>query len=64
MRVKVERCFNGNRDVYTYRMTLPDGRRESIRGEQWSRSLASEAKDRLSSLYHVNRDAIRFDHVN
>lgn len=61
MRVKVEACWGGNTRYY-FRLTLPDGSRECLRGEYWDRALASEALDLLVSLYGLRRSAIRFDH--
>lgn len=65
MRVKVERCWNGS--SYSFRLTLPDGRRESIdnpSGDWWRRSDAVKAKDKLCNLYGLKRDSIRFHHSN
>lgn len=61
MIVKVEACY-GSHYNFSFRLTLPDGRREFITGETWTRDIAIIAKDRISNLYHVERDAIRFDH--
>lgn len=61
MRIKVEACWGGN-TCYYFRLTLPDGSRECLRGEYWSRALAREALDKLVSLYGLRRSAIRFDH--
>lgn len=48
MRIKVETCCAGAR--YYFRLTLPDGSRECLRGEYWDRALAREALDMLVSL--------------
>jgi hypothetical protein len=40
---------------------MPDGRRESIRGEAWTRRTASEALDIIEKVYHIERGAVRFD---
>lgn len=61
MRIKVEACWGGNSRYY-FRLTLPDGSRECLRGEVWSRALAREALDMLVSLYGLRRSNIRFDH--
>lgn len=65
MIVKLEKCWNGGRS-YSFRLTLPDGRRESISGDDggWTKKRATEALDRLSTLYHLPRHSIRFHHVN
>ena len=61
MRIKVEACWAGN-ETYYFRLTLPCGARESIRGERWTRALASEALDKLEALYGVRRSSVRFTH--
>ena len=60
MTIKVEACYGGN-DHYTFRLTMPDGSRESIRGVKWTRKLASEALDIMVNVYGYNRRRIRFD---
>ena len=60
MRIRVETCCAGTR--YYFRLTLPGGAREYLRGEAWSRALAREALDRLEALYGLRRSAIRFAH--
>jgi hypothetical protein len=63
MVVKVSYCWSGN-EHYSYRLELPCGRRESVRWNgYWSRAVAKEALDRLSSLYGLDRRKIRFRHV-
>lgn len=61
MRIKVEACWGGNQ-CYYFRLTLPDGSREYLRGEYWDRALAREALDKLEALYGLRRSAIRFVH--
>ena len=60
MRIKVEACTAGSR--YYFRLTLPCGARECLRGDVWSRALAREALDKLEVLYGLRRSAIRFVH--
>ena len=60
MRIKVEACWGGN-TCYYFRLTLPDGSREYLRGEYWSRALAREALNKLEALYGLRRSTIRFD---
>ena len=60
MRIKVESCWNGG-DRHYFRLTLPNGDRESITGYTWTRSTATEALDLLESLYGYIRRSIRFD---
>ena len=61
MTIRVEHCWGGGKRLY-YRLTLPDGRRETIDGDSWTRKLAGYAKTMLSELYHVERGSIRFRH--
>lgn len=60
MRIRVDACWAGTRCYF--RLTLPDGSRECLRGEYWSRALSSEALDKLEALYGLRRSAIRFVH--
>lgn len=60
MRIKVEACTAGTR--YYFRLTLPCGARECLRGDVWSRALAREALDMLVSQYGLRRSNIRFVH--
>jgi hypothetical protein len=60
MRIRVESCWNGGKSLY-FRLTLPDGSRETVGGERWTRSVASEALDLLEALYHLKRRSIRLD---
>ena len=60
MKVNVERCWSGGGDRFTFRLTLPDGSREIVSGQEWNRRTASEALDVLESVYHLKRTAIRF----
>jgi hypothetical protein len=62
MNVRVDRCFNGNNN-HTFQLIFKvDGRyyRESVRGEDWTRDIAAEAKDKIASNYGVRRENIRF----
>jgi hypothetical protein len=62
MNVRVDRCFNGN-NKYTFQLIFKvDGHyyRESVRGEDWTRSIAAEAKDKIAYNYGVRRENIRF----
>lgn len=59
MIVKVEACWSGG-NKYTFRLTLPNGTRESVTGQTWTRALASEALDLLANVYGYNRRAVRF----
>ena len=61
MIVRVEATWDGSRDGHGFRLTMPDGRRESVRGEAWDRKTASQALDLLEHVYHVKRGAVRFD---
>ena len=60
MIIKVESCWGGN-NHYTFRLTTPDGSREYVRGDEWSRKLASEALDIFEKVYGLSRRKIRFD---
>lgn len=62
MVVRVERCWGGG-DKYYFRLTMPNGSRECISGEKWTRAVASEALDLLEGVYHLPRRNIRFYHV-
>ena len=59
MTIKVEGCWNGG-SKYSFRLTMPDGSRESIMGEDWTRKLASRALDIAEHVYGFNRRKIRF----
>lgn len=59
MKVKVEACWSGGKNYY-FRLTLPDGSRESVPGESWTRKVASQALDLIESNYKVPRRKIRF----
>lgn len=58
MIVKVEQCWGG-KDLY-FRLTLPDGSRESIQKDTWDRKAATEARNLLENVYHLKRQNIRF----
>jgi hypothetical protein len=60
MTVTVEHCFNGNR-VY-FRLTTPDGSRDRIETERWTRQTAAEARDLCAKVYGLERSLIRFHH--
>ena len=61
MNVRAEACFGG-----TYRLTVTSpksihyGKRYVIRGEEWSRQTASEAKRLIAIETGVDRNNIRF----
>jgi hypothetical protein len=64
MKVKVEACWSGG-DNHYFRLTMPDGSRESVTPDEpmiWSRKTATEALNVLESVYHVERRKVRFDH--
>jgi len=60
MKIKVESCWSGGTD-YSFRLTMPDGKREHIKGFYWTRSTSSKALDMLESVYGYKRRNIRFD---
>lgn len=64
MKVFVEKCWNGNSN-YSFRFTVTSGSHEGARfhitGEEWSRSIAKEAKDYLQSHYNAKRNSIKWD---
>jgi hypothetical protein len=43
MKIKVESCWSGG-DNYSFRLSLPDGRRYSVRGDDFSGDVRREAK--------------------
>lgn len=58
MTILVDRCSDG-----TFRLTDPQGRRESISnelGDRWDRDFASQALDLYQHVYHYKRRGIRF----
>jgi len=61
MKIKVENCWSGNNNYY-FRLTMPDGKRETIKSDSWDRITASRALDLLSSVYGFKRANIRFIH--
>lgn len=64
MNVEVERCWGGNNRCY-FRLTLPDGSRETVTGGSWwTRATATEALNLLEVLYGVQRRGVRFVHMN
>lgn len=60
MIIKVEQCFNGH-ELY-FRLTLPDGKRQSIMGDKWVRETSTIALDILERVYGLTRRNIRFIH--
>jgi hypothetical protein len=56
--INVERCFAGS---MRFMLTNRKGEREFIRGEEWTRKLASEALDLYEYVYHFKRKSIRFE---
>jgi len=64
MRVRVQSTFNGSFTYFTLIIPHCGGIwRESVRGEEWSRSVAIEALDILESVYGEDRTKIRFEHI-
>lgn len=59
MRVRVEGTYGSH---FRFRLTLPDGRRFSLRGMDWTRALATEARDIIQCTVPVRRCNIRFEH--
>lgn len=57
--IKVTPCY-GSRPYF--RLTLPDGSRENIPGDTWTRATAAEALDILQHVYGLDRAAVRFIH--
>jgi hypothetical protein len=60
MKVKIERCFAGGN--FYFRLVLPNGQRERINEENWTRKVSSEALDLLESVYGFQRNKIKFIH--
>ena len=60
--VKVAQCWNGG-NKYSFRLTMPDGSRESIGGQDWTRKVARTALDLLQNVYGYERRKVRFRHV-
>lgn len=61
MIVRVEMCWNGRN--LRARLTLPDGSRESVPCEAWSRRCATKALDIIENVYGLKRRNIRFQLV-
>ena len=61
MRIQIERCWSGG-DRFTFRLTLPDGAREYVRGEVWNQETATEALNLLERVYGLARRSVRFVH--
>jgi len=59
MKVKVETCWNGG-DNYSQRLTLPDGRRYSVRGD-WTAEVKREARRILEVETGIPATSFRFD---
>ena len=57
--VRVEGATAGSR--WYFRLTMPDGSRESVPGDVWNRKTASAALDLLESVYGFDRRRVRFD---
>lgn len=55
--IKVERCFPGNR----WRMTTPNGNRETLHAEKWTKRESSRALDLFENVYHYRRKDIHFE---
>ncbi len=54
MIIKVERCWGGK-----FMMETPDGKREFIRAETWTRRESRQALDLYENVYHFQRSKIR-----
>jgi hypothetical protein len=61
MIVKVEACWGGHEN-YSFRLTLPDGRRFSVTGHTWTRSTARYALNILEREYGAYRISVKFRH--
>lgn len=61
MKICVESCWCGG-DVYKFRLTLADGRRFVVVGEDWTRRVAAEARDVLACETGKPRESFRFVH--
>ena len=59
MKVRVEGTYGSH---FRFRITLPDGRRFSLRGMDWTRKMAREALDTIQLIMDVRRRNIRFEH--
>jgi hypothetical protein len=56
VKIRVQRCWG------YFRLINPEGQRECITGEEWTRELAKRALDIYENCYHYSRRNIRFDH--
>lgn len=61
MIVKVEGEYCGH-DRFRFRLTLPNGKRESVPGREWTRAVAADALTVLERVYGYSRRNIRFRH--
>ena len=59
--IKVESTWSGHKDEHGFRLTLPDGSRESVRGSEWNRRTATEALNLFERVYGIPRSTIRFE---
>lgn len=55
--IKVERIWPGDR----WQLQTPEGKREIIRAEKWTRAQSREALDLFENVYNYPRKKIRFD---
>jgi len=60
MTVKVQPCTSGHQSYF--RLTWGDGHWQNITGETWTRKVASNALDVLSTVYGLDRRNVRFKH--
>jgi hypothetical protein len=58
MTVKVESTWGSHEG---FRLTMPNGDRETLRGFRWTRKLATQALDLLEHVYGFQRSSVRFD---
>jgi len=61
MQVNVRQCYAGN-DLMLFELTMPCGSMERLRGEDWTRNIASIALDMLEALYGARRSSVKFKH--
>lgn len=60
MIIKAERCWGGGEN-FSFRLTMPCGARESVKGEEWTRAVAREALNIAEYVYGLKRRNVKFD---